>query len=157
RFDAGKRLRPGKNVIAIEARNEGGPAGLLVQLSYTASGQRKQQIISDGGWKAIQTAAKGWQGIDVDEKGWSAVKVLGECGKVGPWHNLASGGGGTDPKRRFTVPEGFRVEQAVKRPDDRGPFSLVNMTFDAKGRLLLSQEGGPTLLCTEPDKDGVYQ
>ncbi len=58
--------------------------------------------------------------------------------------------------RRFVVPPGFKVEQVVKKPDDRGPFSLVNMTFDNKGRLLLSQEGGPTLLCTDL-KDGVYQ
>ncbi|HKB41514.1 MAG TPA: HEAT repeat domain-containing protein [Gemmataceae bacterium] len=156
RFDVRKLVRSGKNVLAVEAHNDGGPAGLLVRLNYTPSGQRKQAVNSDGTWKASKTAAKGWQEIDFDEKGWAAVKVLGAYGEVGPWRNLASGGG-ADPKRRFTVPEGFRVEQAVKRPDDRGPFSLVNMTFDAKGRLLLSQEGGPTLLCTDPDKDGVYQ
>ena len=58
---------------------------------------------------------------------------------------------------RFTVPEGFRVEMAAKNPDPKDVFSLVNMTFDAKGRLLVSQEGGPVLLCTDPDKDGVLQ
>jgi putative heme-binding domain-containing protein len=31
------------------------------------------------------------------------------------------------------------------------------MTFDGKGRLLVSQENGPVLLCTDPDKDGVLQ
>src|SRR5262249_4766024 len=36
-------------------------------------------------------------------------------------------------------------------------FSLVNMTFDGRGRLLVSQENGPVLLCTDPDKDGVLQ
>ncbi len=58
---------------------------------------------------------------------------------------------------QFTVPSGFRVEQAVKPPADDPRFSLVNMTFDAKGRLLVSREGGPVLLCTDPDKDGVLQ
>ncbi len=58
---------------------------------------------------------------------------------------------------RFTVPEGFRVEKAAKDPDPKDVFSLVNMTFDAKGRLLVSQESGPVLLCTDPDKDGVLQ
>ena len=57
----------------------------------------------------------------------------------------------------FTVPEGFRVEKAAKDPDPKDVFSLVNMTFDAKGRLLVSQESGPVLLCTDPDKDGVLQ
>ena len=46
---------------------------------------------------------------------------------------------------------------AAKNPDPKDVFSLVNMTFDAKGRLLVSQEDGPVLLCTDPDKDGVLQ
>ncbi len=58
---------------------------------------------------------------------------------------------------RFTAPKGFRVEMAAKNPDPKDVFSLVNMTFDAKGRLLVSQEDGPVLLCTDPDKDGVLQ
>src|SRR5438874_2139983 len=61
------------------------------------------------------------------------------------------------PGGRFAVPPGFRVEQAVKIPDSDPRFSLVNMTFDAKGRLLVSREGGPVLLCTNPDQDGVLQ
>jgi putative heme-binding domain-containing protein len=31
------------------------------------------------------------------------------------------------------------------------------MTFDAQGRLFVSQERGPILLCSKPDKDGVFQ
>src|SRR5213594_2484025 len=61
------------------------------------------------------------------------------------------------PGGRFAVPPGFRVEQAVKIPDSDPRFSLVNLTFDAKGRLLVSREGGPVLLCTEPDKSGILQ
>jgi hypothetical protein len=34
------------------------------------------------------------------------------------------------PGGRFTVPPGFRVEQAVKIPGSDPRFSLVNMTFD---------------------------
>ena len=63
------------------------------------------------------------------------------------------------PRRtgRFTVPEGFKVEEAVKPPETDHTFSLVNMTFDAKGRLLVSREGGATMLCTDPDDKGVCQ
>src|SRR5437764_3546174 len=147
RFDARKYLLEGKNVLAVEGRNEGGPAGLVVKLGALA--------VSGKGWKASKTAAKGWRDLDFDEKDWTPVKVIGPYGKVGPWGGAAvSGPAGP---RTFKVPDGFKVELAGKRPDDRGPFSLVNMCFDAKGRLLLSQEGGPILLCTNPDKDGVYQ
>jgi putative heme-binding domain-containing protein len=153
RFNVGKHLKPGKNVIAVEAGNQGGPAALMVRLRYGPAGGPKQTLVTDGKWKGARTAGKGWQAAGFDEKGWTPVKVLGPYGKVGPW----TGGGRVAGPPRITVPEGFVVEEAVKRPDDRGPFSLVNMTFDARGRLLLSQEGGPTLLCTEPDKGGVYQ
>jgi putative heme-binding domain-containing protein len=54
------------------------------------------------------------------------------------------------------VPPGFVVEPAVQNPDPADPFSLVNLTFDNRGRLLVSQENGPVLLCTGPDKDGVF-
>ncbi|HMO36918.1 MAG TPA: hypothetical protein PKA06_12830, partial [Gemmatales bacterium] len=41
--------------------------------------------------------------------------------------------------------------------DPKLPFSLVNMTFDKQGRLLVSQERGPILLCTHPNEQGVMQ
>src|SRR5258707_449462 len=60
-------------------------------------------------------------------------------------------------KPGFTVPPGIKVELAVKLPDNDPKFSLVNMCFDARGRLLVSREGGPIYLCTSPDKVGVMQ
>jgi putative heme-binding domain-containing protein len=156
RFNVLKLLRQGKNVLAVQAINEGGPAGLAVRLRWTPKGKQAQQIVSDGSWKTVKSAPPGWQKSDFDDAKWSKARVLGAYGRVGPW---GAGGGspGAPPQRKFTVPEGYKVEQAVKVPDDRGPFSLVNMTFDARGRLLVSQEGGPILLCTKPDDKGVLQ
>jgi len=57
---------------------------------------------------------------------------------------------------RFAVPAGFRVELAVRPPDDKA-FSFMNCCFDDKGRLLVSKENGPVLLCTTKDKDGVLK
>jgi putative heme-binding domain-containing protein len=156
RFDTKKLMRNGPNVIAVEANNEGGPAGLIVKLSYVPNGQTRLALVSDKEWNSSKSAAKGWQALEFDDKNWKPVKVLGPYGKVGPWGMATAAAPGKQGPRRFTVPEGFKVEQVVKRPDDRGPFSLVNMTFDNKGRLLLSEEGGPTLLCTDL-KDGMYQ
>lgn len=154
RFDVKRHLVRGKNVVAVEARNDGGPAGLMVRLGYVPNGQSKLALVSDGSWKAAKEAPEGWRAVDFDDSKWDKAKELGAFGKTAPWGAVAVPGGGDG---RFTVPEGFRVEPAVKDPGDRGPFSLVNMTFDDRGRLLVSQENGPTLLCTEPDKDGVFQ
>src|SRR5262245_616547 len=144
-FDVQKHLVHGDNVVAVEARNAAGPAGLLVRLAYVPNGQSRLALGSDGSWKASKTAKEGWQKVDFNDADWSAVKVLGAYGQAGPWKDVRFPGGGDD---RFTVPEGFRVEMVVppepKAPalDPRLPFSLINMTFDAGGRLLVAQERG---------------
>jgi putative heme-binding domain-containing protein len=152
-YDVKKLLVDGKNVVAVEARNEGGPAGLMVRIGYTPNGLSRLALCSDGTWKASKTAGKDWQKLDFDDKSWTPAKALGVFGRTAPWTDAASAPGNP----RFTVPEGFRVEMAAKNPDPKDVFSLINMTFDDRGRLLVSQEAGPILLCTDPDKDGVFQ
>jgi putative heme-binding domain-containing protein len=151
-FDVKKLLVDGKNVVAVEASNSDGPAGLMVRLGYTPNGQSKLALCSDDSWKTSKTAGQDWQKMDFEDTSWGHVKALGAYGKTAPWEAAASAG-----NPRFSVPEGFRVEMAAKNPDPKDVFSLVNMTFDDKGRLLVSQENGPILLCTDPDKDGVLQ
>jgi putative heme-binding domain-containing protein len=153
-FDVQKLLVHGLNVIAVEARHTEGHAGLLARLGYVPNGFSKHAVYSDGSWKASKTAPAGWQEVAFDDRGWAPVRVLGAYGKAGPAKSLTWESGGDD---RFSVPPGFRVEQAVKIPDSDPRFSLVNMTFDDKGRLLVAREGGPVLLCTNPDGDGVLQ
>jgi putative heme-binding domain-containing protein len=154
RFDVKANLVGGKNLIAIQAINHGGPAGLVVRLTYTPQGGTKQTLVSDGAWLVSKAADPGWSSAGFDDAKWAKVKVLGEYGKVGPW---VGGGSGSSASPTFAVKAGFEVVPAVKNPGDRGAFSLVNMTFDARGRLLVSLEGQGILLCTKPDKDGVMQ
>ena len=151
-FDVKEHLLHGKNVLAVEARNDGGPAGLMVRLAYAPSGKPRLALCSDATWKASKTAGNDWQKLDFDDSSWQKAKELGVYGTTAPWAAAAAAG-----NPRFTVPEGFRVEMAAKNPDPKDVFSLVNMTFDDRGRLLVSQENGPILLCTDPDKDGVLQ
>ncbi len=154
RFDVRKLLAHGNNVIAVEAKNSEGPAGLLVRLGYVPNGMSKLAVVSDGSWRSSKTAAEGWQQADFKDADWQPARVLGGYNQAGPWRNLKWDGGGDD---RFAVPDGFRVEEAVKIPATDKTFSLVNLTFDNKGRLLVSRENGPILLCTDPDQSGVLQ
>jgi len=156
RFDVKKHLVHGQNVIAVEARNDSGPAGLMVRLTYAPNGQSKLILNSDRDWKAAQKAVAGWQKVDFDDRKWEAVKVLGPVGKTGPWQSLAWGGSAVS-KGQFTAPEGFVVENVAHNPNPADPFSLINMTFDNRGRLLVSQERGPILLCTDPDDKGAFR
>jgi putative heme-binding domain-containing protein len=159
-FDIKKHMVTGKNVVAIEAKGSGGPSGLLARIGFVPNGTSRVGLSSDASWKASRDTADGWQKAGFDDSKWAAAKVLGAFGKVGPWKGLIWDAGGDD---RFSVPPGFRVGLAVKDPyaditdaKKKKPFSVVNMCFDAKGRLLVSEEGGPILLCTTPDKDGVF-
>lgn len=151
-IDVKKHLVHGNNVIAIEA-HPGKFAGLMARLGYIPNGMSKLAMVSDGAWQASKTAADGWQSLEFKAAGWSPVKVLGAYNQIEP-KNLTWDQGGDD---RFSVPAGFRVEEAVHIPASDKTFSLVNMCFDDKGRLLVSREGGPILLCTDPDKNGVLQ
>jgi putative heme-binding domain-containing protein len=182
RFDVMKHLVHGRNVLAVKAENDGSAAGLLVRLAYVPSGQSRLSQFSDATWKASKTAAEGWQKVEFDDAAWQSAKVIAAYGQ-GPWKGLVWEGGGDD---RFAVPPGFVVELVVpprpaslseylapanEVPPARGRrprgndqlfsgykhISPVNMCFDAKGRLLISQERGPILLCTEPDTKGVFQ
>lgn len=55
---------------------------------------------------------------------------------------------------RFVTPEGFRVEQVVS---DRQVGSVVNLTFDHKGRPTIAVEDGGILLLEDSDQDGIYE
>lgn len=161
KFDVAKLLKTGANVIAVEARNEGvSPAGLLVRLTC-GNGRNKTTIHSDMSWRARDdVTGDEWRKAGYDDAKWQAAKALAPLGE-GPWGNLD--GKVVAGKARFTVPEGFRVETVVApgtkiegAANARFNISFVNMCFDAKARLLLSQEGGPIVLCLDPDKDGVF-
>src|SRR5262249_36267911 len=121
KFDVTKFVTPGKNVLAVAAHNTDGPAGLVVRLNYGRK-PRQGSVVSAASWKASKPAAAGWQKADFTETGWTAVHVIGPFGQAGPWSGIAQGGGGNPKARRFTVPDGFRVEQAVKTPESDANF-----------------------------------
>jgi putative heme-binding domain-containing protein len=166
RFDVAKTLIAGKNIIAVEGRNDGtSPAGLLATLTFTDDDGRKS-ISTDKTWKTTESVSGDkWKAVDFDDAKWEAAKQLAPFGQ-GPWGSTLNGGGSArqPAKRGFTVPEGFKVETVVApgtviegETNAKYRISFVNMCFDAKGRLLLSQEGGPIVLASEPNKDGVFQ
>lgn len=153
-YDVKSRLRTGQNALAIRVDHAKGPAGLLVRFRYLPNGTTVTSLESDSTWKVSSKLEDGWNKADFNDGRWNDVRVLGAYGKTGPWKNLAWDSGGDS---RFQVPPGFRVEMAAKNPEPNDPFSLINICFDARGRLLVSKEQGPILLCSQPDKDGVFQ
>jgi hypothetical protein len=74
-------LRPGKNVIAIEAINTGMAAGLLVYGEYSGG-----RIYSNSSWKYSLTEQSGWQSLEFDDLAWSNAIENASYGS-GVWAN----------------------------------------------------------------------
>ncbi|MDB6027665.1 MAG: alpha-L-rhamnosidase family protein [Verrucomicrobiales bacterium] len=93
-FNVTKLLRPGQNILAVEAENITAPvtlnpAGLIATLEI-ASNDGSQTIISDTQWKASKQKISNWQTATFDDTTWTSAKLVAPYGQ-GPWGNLNEG------------------------------------------------------------------
>ncbi|MEE2715265.1 MAG: hypothetical protein VYD34_04595 [Verrucomicrobiota bacterium] len=82
--DIAKLLTPGRNVITVEGRNQGGVAGFVAQLEITIEG-KKPTIITDSSWMATRTFYGQWK--SGKGKDWAKTISTGKMGD-GPWGTL---------------------------------------------------------------------
>jgi alpha-L-rhamnosidase len=90
-----EHLRQGKNVLAIEATNEGtapNPAGVLAVLKLQFAKGDPTVIVSDETWRTSDSATPDWMNLDFQTEGWKTVQNLGAYG-ISPWGkiNVTSG------------------------------------------------------------------
>jgi putative membrane-bound dehydrogenase-like protein len=159
RHDVTKHLAPGKNVLAVEAVNQGGVAGAIAKLSITLADGKDVVIVSDAQMRATQQKHAGWEKSDFDDRDWANAVELGDA-SIGPWNKgapTASKSGKpapgsfdfatVDPKvkdrqpavdqvKNFIVPEGFEVELVAADPLIINP---VTMALDEQGRIYVSE------------------
>ena len=83
RVPVGKWLAKGRNVIAVKARNAGGPAGVLVR-ALMGPGDRAVEIDSNAGWRASREGPDGWTTPDFDDSAWPPAVSFGPP-PTGPW------------------------------------------------------------------------
>lgn len=84
RYALTELLRPGRNVIAIEAYNAGGPAGVIARLLITLDNDEGLVINSDESWRAAKTEQEGWNQPGFDDAEWPRAKIVGSAFKA-PW------------------------------------------------------------------------
>lgn len=86
KYKIGPLLTPGRNLIAVHAKNAGpDPAGLMVKATIKSKGKPAQEIVSDGSWKFATKVGGRWAVLDFSDEKWAKVHALGEYGKSGPW------------------------------------------------------------------------
>lgn len=84
-FDVTPHLNPGKNSIAVMGENKSGPAGLMVQLTYTPEGAPTVKLGSDQNWKANVAEVGNWHTLEFDDNAWQPPKVLVDAYAGGPF------------------------------------------------------------------------
>jgi putative membrane-bound dehydrogenase-like protein len=156
KYDVAKHLVAGKNVLAIVAKNQGGPAGVIARLAGKTADGKEFFAGTDGETRITQTLHADWLKVDYDDGAWPKVVVLGDA-TIAPWNVAAStsqpGGQkgfnfavadpkvkdrqkGADQVKNFIVPEGFEVELVATDPMIINP---VTMAVDDRGRIYVSE------------------
>ncbi|MFF7158010.1 family 78 glycoside hydrolase catalytic domain [Streptomyces sp. NPDC008139] len=88
--DIAADLRPGRNVIAVQAVNTfPGPAGVIGKLHIDGSAGVPPDLVTDAAWKASDTAPTGWQQPDFDDAAWPAALEAAHYGDA-PWYSSVS-------------------------------------------------------------------
>ena len=150
-FDISKYLHKGVNTIAVEATNiDEGSAGLVARVLVKELSGTFKSYSTDESWKASVRRYRNWTSPNFPESEWTAAASYGNLGHALPWGNeiVVEGQGA-----RFQIPEGFVIERLLY---DEKVGSLIAMTFDSQGNMLVSREGGHLQLLTDTDGNGAH-
>ena len=155
--DVKKHLKPGMNLIAVKAWNDGGVAGLVGKLEVVSITDRHKAYTTDSTWRSSKSGAKGWETLGFDANGW---KTSTETGKLGdnPWGNVfvLAQQDGTDVKKSnpadLKLAKGFKSELLYTVPKG-SQGSWVAVCVDDKGRIIASDQGDKGLYRIDPRGD----
>lgn len=154
KYEVAKLLVKGPNVVAIEAKNQGGVAGMIARLWVETADKKDMLVTTGAGTKATQSAGNDWTQAGHDDSKWLAASVLGDA-TLAPWGGGAVAAGpkgkssdvssdgkinkhlsAKDEQKEFTLPKGFEIELVALEPTIINPVTLA---VDGKGRLLVSE------------------
>jgi len=161
--DVTSMLLPGKNVICIKAKNDGGPAGLLAALHVRLANDKSFELVSDTSWKGSKdSGGDAWQKLKFDDSTWTAVRAIGEIGDSKlPWSSSISKDSistafNSNTGEEFypvvakdaSVPDGFKIEKVYQVPRAQG--SWVSLTTGPNGCLFASDQDGAGIFKITP-------
>lgn len=151
RFNLNGLVSEGNNVLAIEANNEGGAAGVIVEGMVRGQGGSERSLDSPAEWTASDQAPadEQWLGPKYVSADWKPASAIAKHSES-RWKEIVFAQQGLD---RFWLADGLEVEQIG---DKSLAGSLVAMTWGNRGRLMVSQENGPVIAVWDSNGDGKY-
>jgi len=150
-YDISKFLRKGRNCVAVKATNTDlGSAGLVARVLIKENGGTFNSYSTNKSWKTSVRQYRSWANPDFPDREWIGAKSYGLLNATLPWGDeVVFAGEGS----RFKIGKEFTVERLM-RDDEVG--SLIAMTFDSRGNILASREGGHLLLLSDRDGNGAH-
>jgi len=85
--DVTRLLTTGRNVLAVECTNAGGPGGLLVQGAVTLADGRQVTVQTDSSWEVSPTPPRGWPKSADSGANWRQAVPYGKP-PCGPWGDI---------------------------------------------------------------------
>lgn len=156
-YDVTGKVKAGRNVIAVEGRNNGGAAAMALRFMATLPDGSTFRVLSDGTWDCSSESGEHWNTADKAPDSWKKVAVVAQMGDR-PWGKvIAPEEDGralpVDVTKSYQVAAGFKLERLYQVPKDQG--SWVAMTVDGKGRLLCSDQYGKIYKVTPSARPGI--
>ena len=151
--EVGSFMVKGTNILAVRANNEGGMAGLVARMTFKSGNKVSTLVVSDQFWRSSQQIEANWMTQGFDDSHWKPVALIGPVGTA-PWGDIFNPPSSTSAED-LEVITGFAVEHLLSA--DRSQGSWIAMTFDAKGRLIVSpQSDNDPMLRISQQPDGQW-
>ncbi|MFN3240872.1 MAG: family 16 glycoside hydrolase [Planctomycetota bacterium] len=163
-LDVAAYLRPGENVIAVHAWNDGGPAGMAARLAWR-EGVQVREVVSDQHWRCSADDPDGWDAPGFSDVAWPRVTVLGALGGDVVWSGTVGAdalGSNVDeyapqvafPADDLRMAAGGPVDGAMTLLEiPRSLGSWVSLCADDEGRLYSCDQRQAGLFRIEPARE----
>ncbi len=155
-FDITDFLEVGRNVVAVRVINTHGPtAALAARVAVRPAEEQKWfNFNTDASWRTSTEDIPMFETVVFNDRLWGAASAFGKLGDTVPWDQDEDvvAEKQAEQRERFQIQKGFGVQRLL---NDEKIGSIIAMTFNEFGHIILSQEGGPLLLVFDKDNDGV--
>jgi hypothetical protein len=86
--DVNVQLKKGRNILAVQATNEWGAAGVLFSLSIKLKNGQTLEVTGDDQWRCtdVKQDTAAWRTAPADQS-WKPAKVLGKA-PLAPWNDI---------------------------------------------------------------------
>ena len=84
----GKQLKPGENLLAVEASKLAGWMGLVGRLTIRLASGPPVEVVTDRQWKVCTQREADWTALDFLDLGWQGATELGPLG-MSPWSGVS--------------------------------------------------------------------